>query len=76
MARTDSAHFELTDSTCRVNTQLEMVHGVLIKQLGTLTFLVQLDNGMFWKRHVDQLCQLHLLEDLPRDVTIPESTTQ
>ena len=30
--------------------------GVIVEQLGTLTFLVQLDNGMFWKRHVDQLC--------------------
>ena len=29
--------------------------GVIVEQLGTLTFLVQLDNGMFWKRHVDQL---------------------
>ena len=27
--------------------------GVIVEQLGTLTFLVQLDNGMFWKRHVD-----------------------
>ena len=31
------------------------VPGVIVEQLGTLTFLVQLDNGMFWKRHVDQL---------------------
>lgn len=23
--------------------------------IGTLTFLAQFDNGMFWKRHVDQL---------------------
>ena len=30
--------------------------GVIVEQLGTLIFLVQLDNGMFWKRHVDQLC--------------------
>ena len=29
--------------------------GVIVEQLGTLTFLVQIDNGMFWKRHVDQL---------------------
>ena len=29
--------------------------GVIVEQLGSLTFLVQLDNGMFWKRHVDQL---------------------
>ena len=29
--------------------------GVIVEQLGTLTLLVQLDNGMFWKRHVDQL---------------------
>ena len=32
------------------------VPGVIVEQLGTLTFLVQIDNGMFWKRHVDQLC--------------------
>ena len=47
--------------------------GVIVEQLGTLTFLVQLDNGMFWKRHVDQLC---CLEDSPRDVSMPESTTE
>ena len=29
--------------------------GVIVEQLETLTFLVQLDNGMFWKRHVNQL---------------------
>ena len=47
--------------------------GVLVEQLGTLTFLVQLDNGMFWRRHVDQLRQL---EDSPRNVTLPESTSE
>ena len=32
------------------------VPGVIMKQLGTLTFLIQLDNGMFWKdMYVDQL---------------------
>ena len=25
--------------------------GVIVKQLGMLTFLVQLDNGQFWKHH-------------------------
>ena len=29
--------------------------GVIVEQLETLTFVVQLDNGMFWKRHADQL---------------------
>ena len=47
--------------------------GVIVEQLGTLTFLVQLDNGMFWKCHVDQL---HCLDDKPRDVTVSESTPQ
>ena len=47
--------------------------GVIVEQLRTLTFLVQMDNGMFWKCHVDQLrCQ----EDKPRDVTVSESTLQ
>ena len=28
---------------------LKCLPGVIVEQLGTLTFLVQLDNGMFWK---------------------------
>ena len=37
---------------------IEMVlngYGVIVEQLSTLTFLVQLDNGMLWKRHMHQL---------------------
>jgi len=44
--------------------------GVIVEQLGTLTFLVQLDNGMFWKRHVEQL---RCLDDTPRNVTNSEA---
>ena len=29
--------------------------GIIVEQLGTLTFLVQIENGMFWMRHMDQL---------------------
>ena len=47
--------------------------GVIVEQLGTLTFLVQLDNDMFWKHHVDQL---RCLDDKPIDVTVLESTPQ
>jgi len=39
--------------------------------LVTLTFLVQLDNGMFWKRHVEQL---RWLDDTPRNVTNSEAS--
>ena len=46
---------------------------VIDEQLGILTFLVQLDNGMFWKRHVDQLRHL---EDTPREVTVPLSSPE
>ena len=44
-----------------------------MEHLGTLTFLVKLNNGMLWKRHVDQLRHL---EDSPRDVIIPDSTQE
>ena len=47
--------------------------GVIVEQLGILTFLVQLDNGMFWKRHVDQLRHL---DDTPREVTVPLSSPE
>ena len=29
--------------------------GVIVEQLSTLTFLVQLDNGILWKRYMHQL---------------------
>ena len=37
--------------------------GVIVEQLGMLTFLVQPDSGMFWKRNIDQL---HCLESTPQ----------
>ena len=43
--------------------------GVIVEKLGTLTFLVQLDNGMFWRRHVDEL------EDRPQVVPELENVT-
>ena len=41
------------------------VQGVLTKQLGPLTYLVQVDQGQMWKRHVDQL----------RDTAVPPTNS-
>ena len=43
------------------------VLGVIVKQLGMLNFLVQLDSGQFWKRHSNQL---HYLEEMRSDETV------
>ena len=32
-----------------------MVPGVIIKQLGPLSYFIKLDDGHLWKRHVDHL---------------------
>ena len=31
------------------------MQGIITKQLGPLSFLVEVEKGMIWKRHVDQL---------------------
>ena len=50
---------------------LKWLPGVIVEQVGTLTLLVQLDNGMLWKRHVEQL---RCLDDTPRNVTNSETS--
>ena len=42
--------------------------GVIVKRLGPLTYLVQVDSGVFWRRHIDQLCSAH-------DKPVEQSTT-
>ena len=33
--------------------------GVIVERLGPLTYLVQMDTGVFWRRHVDHLRTAH-----------------
>ena len=35
------------------------VAGVIVERLGPLTYLVQVDSGVFWRRHIDQLRSAH-----------------
>ena len=42
--------------------------GVIVERLGPLTYLVQVDSGVFWKRHIDHLCSAH-------DKPVEQSTT-
>ena len=35
------------------------VAGVIVKRLGPLTYLVQVDSGVFWRHRIDQLRSAH-----------------
>ena len=57
--------------------------GVVVERLGPLTYLVQVDNGQLWKRHVDHLRirgdTPHVPQTTPTqesDWSIPKSTPQ
>ena len=60
---------------------LKWVLGVIIQQLGPLTFLVQVESGATWRRHIDHLRarngsdapQPTITPDTDTDVFIPES---
>ena len=44
------------------------VAGVIVERLGPLTYLVQADSGVFWRRHIDHLHSAH-------DKPVEQSTT-
>ena len=44
------------------------VAGVIVERLGPLTYLVQVDSGVFWRRHIDHLRSAH-------DKPVEQSTT-
>ena len=43
------------------------VPGILKKQLGPVTFLVETEQGQIWKRHIDQLQNRQILQLTPID---------
>ena len=50
------------------------VAGMIVERLGPLTNLVQVDSGVFWRRHIDQLRSAH---DKPveQSTTVPTNTS-
>ena len=50
------------------------VAGVIVERLGPLTYLVQVNTGVFWRRHVDHLRTAH---DRPpdQDKTVPPNSS-
>ena len=56
------------------------ISGVIVRQLGPVTYLVNVSDGRVWKRHVDHLKELVPTRDLPAsdsdfDMDIPSTST-
>ena len=58
------------------------VPGVVAEELGPLTYLIQVEGGMFWRRHVDLLQEMGILSESPEmssqgdasPLVLPENT--
>ena len=50
--------------------------GMIVERLGPLTYLVQVDNGVFWHHHVDHLCPAPDGLSEPNGTVTPNSSLQ
>ena len=48
------------------------VSGVVVEKLGPLTYLVQVEGGLFWRRHVDLLREVSMPSNARSDQTVVE----
>ena len=49
---------------------------MIVERLGPLTFLVQVDSGVFWRHHVNRLCPVPNKLSKQNDTVSPNSSLQ
>ena len=79
-ARMRSFYVGQSVMVCNFGSGNNCISGVIVHQLGPVTYLVNVSDGRVWKRHVDHLKELVSTCDLPAsdsdfDMDIPSTST-
>ena len=79
-ARTRSFYVGQSVMARNFGSRNNWISGVIVRQLGPVTYLVNVSDGRVWKRHVDHLKELVPTRDLPAsdsdfDMDIPSTST-